>query len=110
MDAAILGQRIRDARERLGLSQEDLAIAVSKDQRAISDYEHGKRRLAATELPTFARALDVSLLYFYEGEVKPRDLDQVILDEFQQLPTLAAKEYAIAFVRLFSEAIKAVPR
>ena len=48
MDATWLGFRIRQARERRGLSQEDLAAAVSKDQRAISEYEAGNRKLAVT--------------------------------------------------------------
>ena len=111
MDGILLGQRIRQARERLGLSQEEFAIAVSKDQRAISDYENGKRKLSATDLPTFARMLGVPLLYFYEGEMEfSGDLDRIILDEFQQLPTAEAKQYAIEFVRLFSQAIKTLPR
>ena len=65
MDPKILGERIREARERAGISQEDLAVAVGKDQRAISEYENGKRKLSVTDLPMFARTLRVPLLYFY---------------------------------------------
>ena len=39
VDARTFGARIREARERLRLSQEELAEAVSKDQAAISEYE-----------------------------------------------------------------------
>src|SRR5258708_33333599 len=91
LDPKILGVRIRLARERLGLSQDELAVAVHKDQRAISEYENGKRKLAVTDLPDFARVLDVSGLYFYEGEASRNDLDEALLLEFQHLPTAEMK-------------------
>lgn len=105
LDAKDLGARIREARERIGMSQEGLAQAVSKDQGAISEYESGKRRLAAVDLPDFARALQVSLLYFYQGDMVETDIDRRLLEEFQQIPTLRLKESAIELVRVFSEAV-----
>lgn len=110
MDARLLGERIRQARERAGISQEDLAIAVSKDQRAISEYENGKRKLSVTDLPMFARTLRVPLLYFYEGEIALQDLDQAILDEFRRLPNSGAKQAAIEIVRIFSDSYEIEPR
>jgi transcriptional regulator with XRE-family HTH domain len=106
LDTKLLGSRIREARERVGLSQEELAAAVSKDQGAISEYESGKRRLSATDLPALARALNVSLLYFYEGEVSGSDLDRAILHEFHQLPSTETKQAAIEIVRIFSDAMR----
>ncbi len=102
MDPKILGSRIRQAREQLGMSQDELAIEVSKDQRAISEYELGKRKLSAADLPIFAQILKVPLLYFYEGEISLQDLDRAMLDEFQQLPSSEAKQTAIEIVRVFS--------
>jgi transcriptional regulator with XRE-family HTH domain len=106
LDSKLLGNRIREARERLGISQEELASAVSKDQGAISEYESGKRRLSAVDLPTLAEALKVSLLYFYEGEATGHDLDRAVLDEFHQLPSLELKKAAIEIMRVFSNAIR----
>jgi transcriptional regulator with XRE-family HTH domain len=106
LDAKLLGARIREARERMGLSQEDLASLVSKDQGAISEYESGKRKLAASDLPTFANALRVSLLYFYEGEISGYDLDQAMLSEFHQLPNAETKQAAIEIMRVFLRAMK----
>ncbi len=106
LDAKLLGVRIRQARERRGLSQEELAAAVSRDQRAISEYENGKRKLSVTELPEFARVLGVPLLYFYEGEVALQDLDKAILDQFRRLPTQEAKQTAIDLIRLYSDSIE----
>lgn len=105
MELVELGSRIRQARERLGKSQYDLAEAVNKDQRAISEYEAGKRKLPAIDLPLFARALQVPLLYFYEGEIELADLDHQFLTEFQQLPTADAKNAAIEIVRILSKTV-----
>ncbi len=87
LNQKLLGVRIREARERAGVSQEELANAVSKDQRAISEYENGRRKLSVTDLPAFARTLKVPVLYFYEGDVALQDTDQAMLDEFRRLPT-----------------------
>lgn len=102
MDSKTFGSRIRQAREQFGMSQDELAIAVSRDQRAISEYELGKRKLSAADLPLFARVLNVPLLFFYEGEISLQDLDRAMLDEFQQLPSPEAKQTAIEIVRVFS--------
>jgi transcriptional regulator with XRE-family HTH domain len=105
LDPKQLGNRIRQARERLRISQDELAVMVSKDQRAISEYENGKRKLAATDLPAFAEALEVSILYFYEGESDTQDLDNIALSEFHRLSSPKARQVAIEIMRLLSEAI-----
>src|SRR5258707_5650752 len=110
VDSKLLGAHIRQARERLGLSQEELAALVAKDQGSISEYESGKRKLSAIDLPIFARALNVSLLYFYEGEISGNDLDQAILDHFRQIPSIELKQAAIEIVRVFSDAVRLNPQ
>jgi transcriptional regulator with XRE-family HTH domain len=102
----VIGTRIRQAREKLRLSQEELAAAVSKDQRAISEYENGKRKLSAADLPSFSKVLGVPLSYFYEGEITTDELDRLLLDEFQQLPNVEAKQAVIEIIRIFSSTIK----
>ncbi len=101
----MLGLRIRQARERRGLSQEDLAAAVSKDQRAISEYEAGKRKLAVTDLPTFATVLEVPVVYFFEEDVSLHDLDAALLNYFHALPSPEIRQAAIDILRLFSRSI-----
>lgn len=100
LDSKLLGSRIRQARERLSISQEDFATLASKDQRAISEFENGKRKLSAVDLLSFAKILKVPLLYFYEGEISTQDLDHVLLSEFHKLPTSETKEAAIEIVRI----------
>lgn len=101
MDATTFGVRIREARERLGISQEELAERLSRRQRAISDYENGNRRMFATDVPDLARALGVPVTYFFEGELDHDDLDEAMLAEFRRLPTSQAKRTMIGIVRQF---------
>ncbi len=68
MNLKLIGSRIREARERLGLSQEDLANLIGKSQNAVSDYEHGRRAIRISELPELARALKLPIAYFFGDE------------------------------------------
>ncbi|MCB9438437.1 MAG: helix-turn-helix transcriptional regulator [Anaerolineales bacterium] len=88
------------------MSQEELARLVERDQKAISEYENGRRKLPATELPTFALVLGVPVSYFFEGEYQVDDLAQLLLQEFHALPTPDDKQTAIQAVRLISDTIK----
>jgi transcriptional regulator with XRE-family HTH domain len=101
LDPKVLGERIRLARERQGISQEELADFIEKDQRAVSDYELGKRRIAVTDLPGLAHALRVPILYFFEGELDTKDMERALLEEFQQLSTLESKQAVVEVVRTF---------
>jgi hypothetical protein len=49
--------------------------------------------------------LNVSLLYFFEGEINRNDFDEAMLQEFNRLPTPAAKRSAIDLIRVFSDSI-----
>lgn len=101
-----LGRRIRHARERIGLTQEALAESVERDQKAVSEYENGKRKLPAVDLPVYARALGVPVSYFFDGDIQTDQLDQLLLQEFHSLPTEEDKQAAIQAVHLISNTIK----
>lgn len=106
LDPELLGDRIRLARESSNLSQGDLASLVGKDQRAISEYENGKRKLAVTDLVTFARVLDVPILFFFEGALEIEDLDRAIVDELNRIATVDARKAAIELVRVFADTLE----
>lgn len=106
MDQSDLGKRIRLARERIGMSQEVLAERVERDQKAISEYETGKRKLPAVELPLYAVALGVPVIYFFDGDFQIDELDQVLLKEFHGLSTHEDKRAAIEAIRLISEVVR----
>lgn len=101
----VLGQRIRQARERRDLSQEEFAALIARDQRAVSEYENGKRKIAVTDLPLFARVLGMPLAYFYEDALDADHLDAALLLEFHRLPNAQMKQSAIDLLRVFSDAL-----
>lgn len=97
---------LKDARGKRGLSQDYLGNLVGKDQKAISEYENGQRRVNAVDVPLFAKALEVSILYFYIGDITSQDLDETLLTEFHRLPNEQDQEVAIEMVRLFSNTVE----
>ena len=108
LTAQQLGLRIRLAREAKGLSQEEFAVLIDRDQRSVSEYENGKRRIFAQDLPRIARALDVTILYFFEDIAQPDDLDQVLLREFRRL-NQTGQQTLIQMARLLDDLINAEP-
>lgn len=106
MDARVLGERIRIARERLSISQTELGRLVSRDQRAISEYEHGERRISVTDLPAFAEALEVPLMYFFEGDITAKDHEYMLINAFRNLPNHEAREDAIRLLHWFIDALQ----
>lgn len=96
---ADIGTHIRQARERIGMSQKDLAQAVGRDQKAISEYESGTRKIYAVELAAFAQVLQVSVNFLLPVEVESGDLATRLLSEFHSLPTVEDKQDAISILR-----------
>lgn len=81
--SAGLGQRIRAARRDAGMSQGQLATALSTTQSAISLYEAGQRSVGIDMLLSVAKILNRPLHYFLgdEGDmlyVKDSDIAELI--------------------------------
>jgi transcriptional regulator with XRE-family HTH domain len=71
-EAALLGQRIRDARDRLKWSQGKLAAEVGMGSaQIISSIESGTREVKASELSRIARALRTSIDNLLNPELRP---------------------------------------
>lgn len=68
-DARRLGERIRDARKRAELSQEDLGRAVGLERTVINKIEGGVRKVTALELSDIAAAIGVRMSTFFEEPV-----------------------------------------
>ena len=63
----IVGRRIRQERERLGMSQDDLAAAVGLSNRSqVHRVETGQRRVDSMELYRFSEALGVPMDAFFD--------------------------------------------
>lgn len=69
VDAPTLGNRIKDARERAGLTQAALATATSMDRSALAKIESGTRRVPALELARIADAVGARIEWFVEEAV-----------------------------------------
>lgn len=61
-----LGQRIRKARDRAGLTQAELAGAIQLDRSVVAKIETGARRVSALELARVAEALGERIEWFVE--------------------------------------------
>ncbi len=69
LDATVLGERIRDARKRADLTQDDLAQAIGLERTAINKIETGSRKISALELSDVADAVGVRMSTFFEEPV-----------------------------------------
>jgi transcriptional regulator with XRE-family HTH domain len=61
-----VGQRIRQRRTLLGMSQEKLAEAIGLTFQQVQKYERGANRVGSSRLFDLARVLEVPIAYFFE--------------------------------------------
>lgn len=64
----VVGKRIRELRNKLGVSQEELAAMVDLDRTYITSVESGKRNISIVNIEKLATALNVSLAEFFTFE------------------------------------------
>lgn len=60
-----LRKRLKEARERAGLTQREAAIKLGRNQTYVWKSEIGERRVDAIELKEFAEAYGVPVAFFY---------------------------------------------
>lgn len=65
-------QRLREARARAGLLQDDVARRLKKPQSYVSKCESGERRVDVVELAAFAEIYGVPLTFFAPAQRKSR--------------------------------------
>lgn len=97
----LIGNRIRRAREEIGITQEELAARVGKSQDSISLYENGTRGVQSSDLPAFAEALNVHVNYFY-GDVYPEGELVAVYDQLPEKARDLLIEYAHMLERQFN--------
>ena len=90
-----VGGRIRLRRTLLGMTQEQLAMALSISYQQIQKYETGANRVSAGRLFEIGQRLGVNVSYFFEG------LDPSLVP--QVLPHGGHNRVAIDLVRNFLE-------
>ena len=110
VDSKQLGLRLRQAREHRRMSQEDLAAAIAKDQKAISEYESGRRKLAVIDLALIASALQLPITYFFEEDIDLQSLDDALLHYFHQFPSTEERQGVLDILRILTQVIRQNPR
>ena len=67
MDIRILvGKRVKELRNQLGISQEELAARAELDRTYITSVECGKRNISIVNIERLAKALKVTLKEFFD--------------------------------------------
>lgn len=69
----VLAQRLREAREYVGLSQDEVADALNLSRPAVSNIESGQRKVEATELETMSKVYGRTIDYFLNGAEHPAE-------------------------------------
>ena len=62
-----VGKRLRRRRRLLGMTQQELATQVGVGFQQIQKYECGANRITASRLYELAKAMNVSVQYFFDG-------------------------------------------
>jgi len=63
-----VGQRIRELRKQLDLSQEGLAYKAEVDRTYVTDVENGRRNVSLEILERLIKALNVSISEFFNSK------------------------------------------
>ncbi|MBD2182792.1 helix-turn-helix domain-containing protein [Planktothrix sp. FACHB-1355] len=78
MNYEILGQRLRVARERAGMTQTEAAQFIDVTSAALNQYESGKRRVDALSLERLARLYGVPLRFLFGEETVKSDWEEAL--------------------------------
>ena len=96
-----LGKRLRRRRRLLGLTQQQLAGACGVRFQQIQKYECGANRITASRLYDLARAMNVSVQYFYDGMVAPGTVPNAANDAEQMEGDILSQKETLELVRAY---------
>lgn len=78
----MLGEKIRQARLKEGMSQQQLGKALGVTFQQIQKYEKGMNRVSGARWMTMAQALNVPMSYFFEDSAVKRSANSLKIDKF----------------------------
>jgi transcriptional regulator with XRE-family HTH domain len=84
----VIGTRVKELRERSGISQERLAVLLGVGRSTVSQIEGGSRKLSAEEIVTLARILNVSAPVLLGTEKEPKVIIREVKTERSEKATL----------------------
>lgn len=102
-----LGELLREAREYLGLSQDDVAEHLGIPRPSVSAIEGGKRKVSSLELKKLARLYRRPVSYFLEeGQVEAETDDETTRALFRTAQDLSEsdREQVLKFAQFLRKA------
>lgn len=93
-ERAKLGDRLREARHYVGLSQEDVATILKVPRSAISEMENGQRRIEALELKRLAGLYRQTVSYLTGDDDGAADLPADVAHLARQASALSPEDRA----------------
>lgn len=87
-----MAARLRDAREYLGMSQDEVAAAIKLYRPAITNIESGSRKVEAIELDQLAQLYGRTVTYFLSGEQPDQTSSESVAFYARTLTGLSEKD------------------
>lgn len=100
-----MAARLRDAREYLGMSQDEVAAALKLSRPAITNIESGGRKVEAIELDQLAQLYGRPVTYFLSGEQADQTSSERVAFYARTLKGLSEKD--LTEVARFAEFLRA---
>ena len=112
-----VGQRLRQRRSLLGMSQTDLGEAIGLTFQQVQKYERGANRVSGSRLFDLGRVLDVPIAWFFEdipGDVQNKSPSKLmgikVPEAVEYEPDPMARRETLELVRAYYKIPEAVVR
>ena len=111
-DRLAVGDRIRNKRIQLGLSQNELSEKIDRATKYCSDIERGTCGMSVETMLALSECLDMNLDYMMFGEASEEEMARQERDELAILHILSRcterqREYAIRLLKLYIASMNA---
>jgi transcriptional regulator with XRE-family HTH domain len=87
-----LGEKLREARKYVGLSQEEAAAILKLPRTAVTDIESGHRKVKALELKRMAELYRQPVSHFTGEDARAEPLSADVVHLARQVASLSAKD------------------
>ncbi|MBY9065790.1 helix-turn-helix transcriptional regulator [Hyphomonas sp. WL0036] len=96
-----VGKRLRRRRRLLGMTQQELASQVGVRFQQIQKYECGANRITASRLYDLAKAMNVSVQYFFDGMVSQSTMPNAANDAEHMEGDILSQKETLELVRAY---------
>ena len=96
-----IGKRLYNRRRLLGMTQKELGNQVGVRFQQIQKYECGANRITASRLYDLARAMNVSVQYFFDGMAVANPMPKAANDAEQMEGDILSQKETLELVRAY---------